>query len=322
MIKKLLWRYIKFMVISMLMVMKTLFFIILREVTLRKQAEARTDELVQREAQRRMNEFLTIASHELKTPLTSIKGNIQLMGRRLKSGIEAQTLSSTSTLEPNDIITSSTPGRNAQGQGTRDTQSLLLETRELLDRTDKQVSHLTRLVNALLESSRLDNTELKLRLEHYEMNNLVYEVAQDAQYIHTKRTIHVEPWKENLIVHADIQHVKQVIIHFLSNAHKFSPLEETIDIVLQREDGKVRVSVHDSGPGIQPGEHNKVWERFYRVPGTEVRNGSEVGLGLGLYLSRVIIEQHHGTIGLQSTPDAGTTFWFTLPLADKDSTAA
>ena len=303
------------MAYSLLAIIKGVLLILVREVTLRKQAEARTKELAQREAQRRMNEFLNVASHELKTPLTSIKGNLQLMGRRLKSGIDAQ-MPSTQTVETGEINASSNSLHELDT--TRDMNNLLVETKGLLERTDKQVSHLTRLVNALLESSRLDNNELKLRMERFEMNNLVREAAQDAQYNYTKRAVHVEPCEEDLIVLADIQHVKQVVVHFLSNAHKFSPITEQIDIVLQHEDGKVRVSVHDNGLGIHPDEHNKIWERFYRIPDVEVQNGSEVGLGLGLYLSRAIIEQHNGTIGLKSTPGAGSTFWFVLPLADEE----
>ena len=309
------------MAYGLLTLTKAVFFILVREVTLRKQAEARTKELAHREAQRRMNEFLNVASHELKTPLTSIKGNIQLMGRRLKSGLEAQTLvPSTQSSGPGEL--NPTSSFLQETGNTKEMNYLLVETKELLERTDRQVSHLTRLVNALLESSRLDNNELKLRLERCEMNKLVHEVAQDVQYIYPKRSVHLEPLDEELIVLADMQHVKQVVVHFLSNAHKFSPPTETIDVVVQREDGKVRVSVHDNGPGIPPDEHNKIWERFYRVPDIEVQNGSEVGLGLGLYLSRAIIQQHHGSIGLQSTPNAGSTFWFVLPLNDEESSSA
>ena len=307
------------MAYGLLALMKTLLFILVREVTLRKQAEARTKELAQREAQRRMNEFLNVASHELKTPLTSIKGNIQLMGRRLRSGIEAQTLMASSTQNIERDAPDQASSLLQDAGNTKNMNYLLVETKELLERTDRQVSHLTRLVNALLESSRLDNSELKLRLEPCEMNKLVREVAQDIQYIYPRRTLHIDPSEEDLIVLADMQHVKQVVVHFLSNAHKFSPLTESIDVVVQREDGKVRVSVHDNGSGIHPDEHNKVWERFYRVPDIEVQHGSEVGLGLGLYLSRAIIEQHHGSVGLKSTPGAGSTFWFILPLSNEDT---
>jgi signal transduction histidine kinase len=319
-------------IFSLIALIKAVLLIIAREVTLRKQAEARTHELAQREAQRRMNEFITIASHELKTPLTSIKGNIQLMGRRLKYGLEAVSAISPSSPvqnpqmgEPvtgiNDVGGSTTVMLNATSMSMGSagaTNQLLIETKELLDRTDKQVSHLTRMVNALLESSRLNNNAPELRLDRYEMNKLVREVVQETPYVPAKRTLHIESAGEDLVVLADIQRIKQVVVHFISNAHKFSPIEEQIDVVVRREDDKVHVSVHDSGPGIPAGEHNKVWERFYRVPAIEVRNGSEIGLGLGLYLSRLAIEQHHGTVGLKSAPGDGSTFWFSLPLADND----
>jgi len=87
---------------------------------------------------------------------------------------------------------------------------------------------------------------------------------------------------------------------------------------LQVEGNRARLSVHDVGPGIPLKEQNKIWERYYRVPTIDVQNGSEIGLGLGLHISRTIIEQHHGHIGVQSTPGSGSTFWFTLPLSAQD----
>ena len=318
--KNFLWRSIKFIACGLLVLLKTMLFIVVREVTLRKQAEERTNELAQREAQRRMNEFLNIASHELKTPLTSIKGNIQLMGRRLASSVEKQGATATPAPTAQSTLTElgETTGQSNVPVKTRDVReanNILVEIRELLERTDKQVSHLTRLVNALLETSRLDNNMLHLRLEPVEMNKLVREIAHDTHYVPEKRLVHVEEAEENFMVFADSQRIRQVVIHYLSNAHKFSLLEEKIDVMLEREANSVRVSVHDSGPGISPNEHNKIWERFYRVPAIEVRNGSEVGLGLGLYLSRIVVEKHNGKVGLESTPGEGSTFWFVLPLA-------
>jgi signal transduction histidine kinase len=72
--------------------------------------------------------------------------------------------------------------------------------------------------------------------------------------------------------------------------------------------------VRDHGPGLAPEEQERIWERFYRVEGIEVQSGTGVGLGLGLHISRIIIELHHGQVGVQSVPGQGSTFWFTLPL--------
>jgi signal transduction histidine kinase len=274
-----------------------------RDILVGKQTDAHNEEVAKREAQRRMNEFLSVASHELKTPLTSIKGNIQLMGRKLKSNVAfAPTTSSNGT-------------DDKQGEQAN---SLLNETRELLERTDKQITQLTRLVNTLLEGSRINANTIDLLFEVSELDALLQEVVQDLRHIPKERVVHVDiPEGKSVLVMADVTRVKQVVVHLLSNAHKYSPLEEHIEIALKVEGNTARVSVHDAGPGIPANEHNKIWERYYRVPDINVQNGSEIGLGLGLHISRTIIEQHHGRIGVQSTPGSGSTFWFTLPLHNK-----
>jgi signal transduction histidine kinase len=271
------------------MITKILALLIGREVLKYKRAKAQTQKLARQEAQRRMNEFVSIASHELKTPLTSIKGNIQLMGRRLKS----------SAAEPHSV----------------ETQQLLTEARELLERTDQQVGRLTSLVNSLLETSRINANTMDLLFEVCDLNELLQEVVQDPRYISAKRTLHMAiPEKKNIIVMADIGRIKQVIVHYLSNAHKYSAIACPIKIHLREEGSMAYVSVSDEGPGIPNSEHTHIWERFYRVPSIEVLNSSEVGLGLGLHISRTIVEQHHGRVGIQSIPGQGSTFWFTLPL--------
>ncbi len=284
---------------------RVVLFVIVRDILVGKQTDAHNEEVAKREAQRRMNEFLSVASHELKTPLTSIKGNIQLMGRKLKSNAAfAPTTSSNGT-------------GDKQGEQTN---SLLNETRELLERTDKQITQLTRLVNTLLEGSRINANTIDLLFEVSELDTLLREVVQDLRHIPKERVVHMDiPEGESILVMADVTRVKQVVVHLLSNAHKYSPLEERIEIALKVEGNTARVSVHDAGPGIPANEHNKIWERYYRVPDIDVQNGSEIGLGLGLHISRTIIEQHHGRIGVQSTPGSGSTFWFTLPLHNKET---
>lgn len=79
-----------------------------------------------------------------------------------------------------------------------------------------------------------------------------------------------------------------------------------------------RCSVFDEGPGLSADEQERIWERFYRVQSNAYRNGSSVGLGLGLYISRTIIEQHQGEVGVQSRPGAGACFWFSLPLTSQE----
>ena len=280
-------------------------FVIVRDILVGKQADARAEEDAKREAQRRMNEFISVASHELKTPLTSIKGNIQLMGRKLKS---------------NETVAATTSSNGTSSKQAEQVNSLLNETRELLERTDKQITQLTRLVNTLLEGSRINANAIDLLFEMSEMDTLLREVMQDLRSIPKERVVHVDiPEGESILVMADVTRVKQVVVHLLSNAHKYSPLKERIEIGLRVEGNTAHVTVSDAGPGIPTNEQNKIWERYYRVPDISVQNGSEIGLGLGLHISRTVIEQHHGKIGVQSTPGSGSTFWFSLPLYNKET---
>ena len=91
-----------------------------------------------------------------------------------------------------------------------------------------------------------------------------------------------------------------------------------MDVQLKKEENVVRVLVRDEGPGLTPEEQVQVWDRFYQVEGIKRQRGSSVGLGLGLNICRAIIEQHQGEVGVESTKGKGSTFWFTLPLADPD----
>lgn len=274
------------------MITKLLALLVGREILKYKRAQARTQKLAHQEAQRRMNEFVSVASHELKTPLTSIKGNIQLMGRRFKA--------------TNDTIHSA------------ETQQLLTEARELLNRTDQQIGRLTNLVNSLLETSRINTNSMELLFEVCDLNGLLHEVVRDPRHVSPKRTIQMNiPEDKSIVVLADSVRIKQVIIHYLSNAHKYSAIEHPIKVHLRVEGSMAYISVSDNGPGIPISEHDHIWERFYRVPSIAVLNSSEVGLGLGLHIARSIVKQHHGQAGLQSIPGKGTTFWFTLPLLPK-----
>src|SRR5450631_3132386 len=158
-------KVLKFFLWMCKMIKKIIALLIGREVLKYKRAQAQTRKLARQEAQRRMNEFVSIASHELKTPLTSIKGNIQLMGRRLKSSA-------------NEIH-------------SVETQQLLMEARELLERTDQQVGRLTHLVNSLLETSRINANTMDLLFEVCDLNGLLHEVMKDPRHVSEKRTIQV-----------------------------------------------------------------------------------------------------------------------------------
>jgi len=263
-------------------------FVIERERLLREREEARANEIALRESNRRMDEFLGIACHELKTPLAAIKGNVQLAGRRLQ--------------------------RLAGDQKTQSDQLLP----DLLENANRQTDRLDRLVTDLLDVSRIQVGKLEMRSEACDLATIVQETVQEQRMINPRRSILLEgPIEEPVPIRADADRIGQVISNYLSNALKYSSGEKAVTVSLAREGPVARVSVRDDGPGLPPAERERIWERFHRARGVEVQTGSGVGLGLGLYISKTIIAWHGGHVGVESTPGHGATFWFTLPLAQQ-----
>jgi signal transduction histidine kinase len=115
------------------------------------------------------------------------------------------------------------------------------------------------------------------------------------------------------MVQIDQDLIRQAITNYLTNALKYSP--ETAPVLVGMDQGhrQLRVWVRDYGPGIALADQEHIWERFHRVPGIREQNESIGGLGLGLYVTKMVIEQHHGEVGIISAPGRGSTFWFTLP---------
>jgi len=268
-----------------------------REHMQREREEARANELALRETNQRMDEFLGIISHELRTPLTTIKGNVQLARLRLRSSL-----------------------RELPADGD-DLQSRLEEIQTMLERAERQVNVQNRLVSDLLDISRLQAEKLELRLSPCDLASIVRETVADQRSAAPTRPLHVELAEaETAPVLADAERIGQVLSNYLSNALKYSPVECVVEVQLKKEGKMVRVSVRDAGPGLTPSEQERIWERFYQVQGIKRQQGSSVGLGLGLYICRAIVEQHQGTVGVESTKGEGSTFWFTLPLTEEDHT--
>jgi signal transduction histidine kinase len=280
--------------------------VIERERLLHERAEARARELALGEANLRMDEFLGVASHELRTPLTSIKGNVQLAKRQLRKFVQSRGPFETDASRPSSI-----DRLNIEAEITTHLEA----AQGLLDRTERQIQLLNRLVGDLLDVSRIQANKLELRLEHCDLVGIVREAVEDQQQIAPLRLIRLELPPEKVYVIADSGAIGQVVTNYLSNALKYSASDRLVEVTLSIEGQAARLSVHDDGPGLPDSEQERVWERFYRVSGIEVQSGSQEGLGLGLHISRTIIERHQGQVGIQSSPGHGSTFWFTLPLA-------
>jgi len=261
----------------------------------RERAEAYARELSLRATKERMDEFLGITSHELRTPLTTIKGNIQLAKLRLKHALRKM------------------------GQVTEPAGSELGEVEALLDRAVRQVNIQSRLIRDLLDISRIQAGRIELNLEPCDLAHIVREAVKDQHGSAPKRAIHiVMAEEETLPVIADAERISQVVSNYLTNALKYSPIHCSVDVHLDRQGKEARVMVRDEGPGLTPTEQQQIWERFYQAEGIPRQKGFSAGLGLGLYICKAIIEEHHGKIGVESTKEEGSTFWFTLPLAESE----
>ena len=262
--------------------------VIERERLLRERADARASELALREANRRMDEFLGMTSHELKTPLTSIKGNTQLTVRQLHNSMQ-----------------------NMQ------------KMQEMMVSTERQIRLLDRLVDDLLDISRTQSHQLQLSLASCDLSTIVQDAVEEQRRVWPTRTIRLTlPENKQTPINADASRINQVITNYLSNAHRYSFVDRPINVTVQlQEDQQVLVLVEDQGVGLSAEEQTYIWERFHRVHGIEVDDSTQsahAGLGLGLYICKTIIEQHSGSVGVESTPDVGSTFWFTLPLLHKE----
>ncbi|MBA2676997.1 MAG: PAS domain-containing sensor histidine kinase [Ktedonobacteraceae bacterium] len=261
-----------------------------RAQLLREHAEVRANEIALREANRHMKEFLSIICHELKTPLTVMRGSLQLAERKVKRLVEAD------ALQPDELR------RFAPVQA-------------LLERTKGQINIQDRLVDDLLDISRVQAQTLKLLKEPCNLVSIVQEAVEDQQQAEPGRTILMErPFEKELPINGDADRLVQVVTNYLTNALKYSLANRPVTVCLSVEGQIARVAVRDEGPGIASDEHERIWQRFYRAPGIEVQSGSGVGLGVGLHLCHTIIEQHDGQVGVESSVGKGSTFWFTLPI--------
>lgn len=225
--------------------------------------------------QREREQMFGLVSHELKTPLTSIKALTQLVERRLDRA-----------------------GRSEA---------------ELVRRMARGVENMNRLVNDLLDATRLDTGKLALMRERCDLRALCEQVAAD-QEASTGRTIALQLPDLPVEVSADETRLGQVLANLLSNALKYSPADRPVSLSLCRDRATAYVSVRDEGPGIPADALPHLFQRFYRVPGIEVQHGTGVGLGLGLYICRRLIEMHGGQLHVESTVGEGTTFELSLPL--------
>jgi len=185
----------------------------------------------------------------------------------------------------------------------------------LLTRADGQVVRISRLVDDLLDVSRIRSDKLEIHLASCDLVALVRDLTEEQRLAHPNRRIDLRlPARKVLSVRADGARISQVLVNYLTNALKYSAEDQPVAVGLDVRGRTARVWVRDRGPGLPPEELAHIWLPFHRAEKVTVLSGSGIGLGLGLHISRTIVERHGGEVGVHSEPGRGSTFWFTLPL--------
>lgn len=185
---------------------------------------------------------------------------------------------------------------------------------DMLAKMDVQMNRLTGLVASFMNVYKISNGKLRFHKTHFAVEKLIAEVVANFQYTVVSHTVkHNNKVKVKLF--ADRERINQVLVNLISNAIKYSPDADRVIVDLIRSPKDVTISVQDFGMGIPKDEQNKIYERFFRAKGK--KEGKIPGLGLGLYISAQIINQHGGKLWVKSTEGKGTTFYFTLPVIKK-----
>ena len=225
--------------------------------------------------EKQKEDFIGIATHELKTPVTSIKAYAQILNSRFRK------------------------------EGN-------LSSSAMVEKMDVQLNKLIGLIGDLLDVTKIEGGRLQLCEEWYDFNQNIREVVEELQRTTDKHEIKLLLPQSAIEVHGDKERIGQVVSNLISNAIKYSPNANLINVSVIQENDHVALEVKDYGIGISENEQQHVFERFFRVSGE--RSNTYPGLGLGLFISREIIKRQGGTIWVNSRVGKGSVFSFKIPL--------
>lgn len=231
----------------------------------------------QKEMEKRKDDFVNMASHELKTPITSMKLYTELLMRRITQ----------------------------YGDG---------KAVKILDNISDQMERLQKLVNDLLDVSRLQTGKLSFSKEEFRLDLLVKEIVDVLQGATPNQSL-VYRKHTPIIVYADKFRIYQVITNLITNAAKYSPNGQKILVDVYKQQSKAVVSIQDFGIGIAKNQQKKIFERLYQV--TDDKEKTFPGFGMGLYISKEIVTRHNGSIWVTSEKGKGSIFYFSLPIGGK-----
>jgi signal transduction histidine kinase len=247
-----------------------------RESARQQELQEHASELEQ--ASRTKDQFLSMASHELKTPITVIRGQVQYSLRRLAK--------------------------------QKDLPPEAAALKETLEQVDQQTHQLQGLVNDFLDLSILREERMPLRLARCDLTAKCREVIEKQQAL-SSRSIVLQTPSTPIILNADCERMGQVVINLVTNALKYSPEASTVLISISQLNSEATIQVHNDGQPIPTGQQKRIFEPYYRTP--NARSSGEKGWGLGLAISKEIVERHQGRIWVESSNERGTTFFVWLP---------
>ena len=224
------------------------------------------------------SDFVSNVSHELRTPLTSIKGSVDNMLDGLTGPLNEKQI-------------------------------------RYLARIKSNTDRLSRLVNDLLDLSRIEAGRVEVRPATLPLTALAEEVAEHLKPLAAEKLIRIEVPSPDpkVIVWADRDKVTQILMNLVGNAIKFTPEQGKVSVAIERSENEyVRISVADTGPGILPEERSKIFSKFYQID--SVNKQKPKGSGMGLAISKALVEMQGGKIWVEGEVGRGSTFSFTLPI--------
>jgi signal transduction histidine kinase len=230
----------------------------------------------QKQNELRRSKFIGMVSHELKTPLTTLKAYIQLLSKWAK--------------QKKDNLTIGT-----------------------LTKLEKQVKKMTIMINGFLNLSGVESGKIHLKKQYFLLNELVKEVIEESNDITSDHNITLIA-DNDIKVYADREKIEQVIVNLVSNAIKYSDKGMPVEISCDQNEVVAKLSVRDKGMGIEQKYISKLFKPHSRIKTTQTEKIS--GFGIGLYLCTEIIKYHGGQIDVETEIGKGSTFWFTLPMQD------
>lgn len=236
----------------------------------------------QKESELRKDDFITMASHELKTPVTSIKAFNQILKKYYDDPTESEQV-------------------------------------RYLEKMERQIDKLTKLISHMLDVSKIQQGKLEYVDEVFMVDDVIADIVENIQETSPRHKIVIAE-RANVSVRGDKDRIGQVLINLLTNAIKYSPDAQQVTVGAVQRDKHVEVYVQDRGMGISSEHQHKIFDRFYRVGGRD--DNTYPGLGIGLYIANEIVKRHNGSMRVKSAPGKGTRFSFSLPLIGHKSVAA